>query len=85
MHLYIINCLQFAAAQPAFEDSGGIRLVDGQYRSEGVLELFFFGEWGGVCGRAFDVLTADAACVALGYTRSRSAPGLVRRYSHIII
>jgi len=53
--------------------------VDGPYRSEGILELYFFGEWGATCGRAFTIVTADAACIMLGYTRSRSAPEPVSR------
>lgn len=44
------------------------------------MEINFFGQWGGVCGRSFDVIAANAACVALGYTRSRSF-SLVSRYS----
>lgn len=84
----IVCCLSttftFVATQPAFQFDGGIRLIDGPYRSEGILELYFFGQWGGVCGgRAFDLVTADAACIALGYTRSRSVPRLVSRYSRI--
>ena len=57
-------------------------MIDGPHRSEGILELYFFGQWGGVCGGlTFDLVTADAACVSLGYTRSRSVPRLVGRYS----
>ena len=47
-----------------------MRLLDGLHSSQGMLELYFFGQWGGVCGRTFDTITADAACIALGYTRS---------------
>ena len=58
-------------------------MLGGSRRSEGRLELNFFEQWGGVCGRSFDVIAADAACVALGYTGS--TPGrsfsLVSRYS----
>ena len=75
----------FVATQPAFQFDGGIRLIGGPHRSEGMLELYFFGQWGGVCGgRTFDQVTADAACIALGYTRSRSVPRLVSRYSCVV-
>ena len=36
----------------------------------------YMGQWGSVCGGAFDIVTADAACITLGYTKSRSAPRL---------
>ena len=58
-----------------------MRLLDGPHRSQGILELYFFGQWGGVCGRSFDVVAADAACVALGYSRSRSF-SFVSRYKN---
>ena len=70
------------SAQPAFEFDGGTRLVDGPYRSEGFLEVYFFGQFGGVCGGTFDLVTANAVCIALGYTRSRSAPELVSRFQN---
>ena len=70
------------SAQSAFEFDSGTRLVDGPYRSEGILEVFFFGQWGGICGSTFDIVTADAACIALGYTRSRSAPRIVSRFQN---
>ena len=57
-----------------------MRLLGGPHRSEGILELYYFGQWGGVCGQSFDVIAADAACVAFGYTRSRSF-SFVSRYN----
>ena len=80
--LYIVKgIIYITAAVTAFQFDGGIRLVDGQHRSEGILELYFFGQWGGVCGRSFSLLAADAACVALGYTRSRTF-SFVSRYKY---
>ncbi|XP_065883870.1 scavenger receptor cysteine-rich domain superfamily protein-like isoform X6 [Dysidea avara] len=55
----------------AFQFTGGVRLVGGPYRSEGRLQLYFFNVWGGVCGRNFSTLEANAVCKRLGYTRSR--------------
>ena len=55
--------------------------MDGPYRSEGILELYFFGQWGGVCGQSFNLVDANAACVALGYSGSRSF-SFVSRYKY---
>ena len=56
--------------------------MDGPHRSQGMLELYFFGQWGGVCGRTFDTIDANAACIALGYTRSYSVD-FVSRYNKL--
>ena len=55
-------------------------MLGGPYRSEGILELYFFRQWGGVCGRSFDMIAANAVCIALGYTGSKSF-SFVSRYS----
>ena len=57
-----------------------MRLLGGPYRSEGILELYFFRQWGGVCGQSFDMIAANAVCIALGYTGSKSL-SFVSRYS----
>lgn len=56
----------------------------GPYRSEGVLELYFFEQWGGVCGRSFDAVDTNAVCVALGYTGSRNHSFISRYSKHIM-
>ena len=55
-------------------------MLGGPYRSEGILELYFFKQWGGVCGRSFDMIAANAVCNALGYTGSKNF-SFVSRYS----
>lgn len=41
---------------------GYIRLVDGQYPSEGRVEIFFYGRWGTVCNERFGQNEADTVC-----------------------
>ena len=75
-----VKCIIYITATvTAFQFDGGMRLLDGPHRSQGILELNFFEQWGGVCGRSFDLVAAHAACVALGYSRSRSF-SFVSRY-----
>ena len=50
--------------------SGEVRLVGGEYPSEGRLEVFFNGQWGGVCSSGFDESDGDVICRQLGYTNS---------------
>jgi len=53
-------------------------LVGGPYHSEGRLQLYFFEVWGGVCGRTFGSLEADAVCKSLGYTQNRGISFVAR-------
>ena len=69
------------ATTPAFQYNGGVRLIGGPYRSEGRLQLYFFGVWGGVCGRSFDTLATDGVCNRLGYSHSTGI-SYVGRYIH---
>ena len=81
---YVKYIVYITATITAFQFDGGMRLLDGPHHSQGILELYFFGQWGGVCGRSFDVIAADAACVALGYSRSRSLSFVSRyKYNHV--
>ena len=58
-------------------ENGAVRLANGEYESEGRLEICARGEWGTVCndrngGRhpdGFDLNAAIVACRQLGYTR----------------
>ena len=50
--------------------NGEVRLVGGEYPSEGRLEVFFNGQWGGVCSSGFDQSEGDVVCRQLGYTHS---------------
>ena len=51
---------------------GYIRLEDGQYPSEGRVEIFFYGRWGTVCNERFGQNEADTVCRQLGYTNAAS-------------
>ncbi|XP_065883875.1 scavenger receptor cysteine-rich domain superfamily protein-like isoform X2 [Dysidea avara] len=69
---------------PAFQYNGGVRLIGGPYRSEGRLQLYFFGVWGGVCGRSFDTLATDGVCNRLGYSHSTGISYVGRIYYYPI-
>ena len=73
----------YIAGIPAFQFTGGVRLVGGPYRSEGRLQLYFFNVWGGVCGQNFSTLEANAVCKRLGYKHSRGIRA-VSRYIHTV-
>ena len=73
------------ASIPAFQFNGGVRLIDGPYRSEGRLQLYFFGVWGGVCGGSFGAVEADAVCNRLGYTRSRGTRAVSRYICYTVL
>ena len=46
-----------------------VRLVEGNYSSEGQLEVYYNGQWGTVCVNwQFEEATADVVCKQLGYT-----------------
>ena len=62
-----------AAPEPAFQYEGGVRLVDGPYRSEGRLEVFIFDQWYTLCGTTISENAATAVCYQLGYTSSEGA------------
>ena len=62
------------AARDAFQYEGGVRLVDGPYRSEGRVEVFIFNQWYTLCGAtrvSQDV--AAAVCRQLSYTHNDEA------------
>ena len=48
--------------------SGEVQLTGGEYPSEGRLEVFFNGQWGGVCSSGFDPSDGDVVCRQMGYT-----------------
>jgi deleted-in-malignant-brain-tumors protein 1 len=52
--------------------SGEVRLTGGEYPSEGRLEVFFNGQWGGVCSSGFDPSDGDVVCRQLGYTHAEN-------------
>ena len=46
---------------------GDIRLVGGVYNWEGRVEIYLYGEWGGISDEQADVRDAHVVCRQLGY------------------
>lgn len=46
---------------------GKLRLVGGQYRSEGNIEIYHLGRWGSICDDEWDMAEAQVACKSLGF------------------
>ena len=57
-------------AIPALMYEGGVRLVDGPQKSEGILEVFVFGHWFTPCTLTFHESNGRTVCNQLGYTGS---------------
>ena len=74
--------MHIASAQSAFEFDGSTShnwMVDGPHRSEGILELHFLGQWGGISGGTFNIVTADVACFGV-HKKQKYAYRLVSRF-----
>lgn len=70
-----VLCLLFSiAGTESCNETGAVRLVDGEYESEGRLEICFNGEWGSVCNNnywfwlRFDHQAVVVVCRQLGYS-----------------
>jgi len=63
----ILLCIH-TETEPAFQYEGGVRLVNGQYSSEGILEVFLFNTWHTICTESLPPSVADTVCTQLGYT-----------------
>ena len=49
--------------------NGQVRLVGGEFPSQGRLEVYFNGQWGAVCGEGtLDANVATTVCTQLGYS-----------------
>ena len=51
---------------------GRVRLLDGSYQSNGLLQVYLNQKWGTVCIEYFTNLIADITCRQLGYTNALS-------------
>ena len=47
---------------------GQLRLRNGTYASQGLLEVYLNGKWGTVCSQFYDDHLANITCRQLGYT-----------------
>ena len=70
MHCITNKLLIYIASEPAFQYEGGLRLVNGLYSSDGILEVFTFGTWYSLCTDELPSEAANAVCTQLGYTQS---------------
>lgn len=73
LHTYS-NCCFFLIASELFQYEGAVRLVNGPYTSEGILELSLNDIWGTVCSTSpFPTIAANIVCSQLGYDESISS------------
>ena len=69
LNVFLVTSIIALIARESFQYEGGVRLVDGSYRSEGRLEVFIFNQWFTLCGTTRIPQDAAASvCQQLGYT-----------------
>ena len=52
--------------------SGAVKLTNSLYSSNGMLQLYLYGQWRTVCSVNFDTLAVNSVCRHLGYTHAVS-------------
>ena len=57
--------------------TGMVRLTNGSFSNEGLVEVYCNGQWGTVCDDGFSSDDADTVCKQLGYSRAEN-------YDHLI-
>ena len=62
------------AAEISKEVEGSIRLLGGSGSHEGIVEMFFPGQWTTVCDRHWGMSEAEVVCRQLGYSGAVAAP-----------
>ena len=71
--LLIVSYLN--ADEKSKEAEGSIRLMGGSGSHEGIVEMFFLGQWTTVCNRyTWDMSDAAVVCQQLGYSGAVAAP-----------
>lgn len=67
-HNIIVYHVIYAVATSALMYEGGVRLVHSPQKSEGILEVFVFGQWFSPCTQTFHEIDGRTVCNQLGYT-----------------
>ena len=77
VHFCMLFCNQSDTSDTNTTKGTKIKLVSGT-ENAGLVEIYLFGHWRGVCGHTWDVLDAVVACRELGYLTA-TASGIRRR------